>query len=231
MDQSALILVVEDDRDMRHSLVWMLRANGYRAEGFGTSEELLEVYDPDRPGCLLLDLELPNMSGLELIEHLRLRGCCHHPFIVISGHGEVAAAVTAMHSGAIDFLEKPFEHERLLDGVRQALERDSEARRRRLEAQSVGALVASLTQREREVMELVIAGKLTKQIAKDLGISPKTVEVHRSHLTRKMQVESVAQLVALMANYSAIQADPLVNFPPLSFDSDGRQSETPSSGS
>jgi FixJ family two-component response regulator len=206
MQKAATIIVVEDDRELRTSLVWMLRSNGYQAEGYETAEEILAAYDPERPGCLLLDLELPCKSGLELIEELQSRGFCH-PFLIISGHSAVTEAVTAMHRGAVDFLEKPFEHARLLDAVREAVQRDAESRRRRAEMQSIAERVQSLTQREREVLWLVVSGKLTKQIAKQLGISTKTVEVHRSHITRKMHVESVAQLVAIMTNYSVLQHD------------------------
>jgi two-component system response regulator TtrR len=194
-------LVVEDDRVMRESLVWLLKTAELNAEAYGLPGELLERYDPDQPGCLVLDLQLSEMTGLELWQRLREKGC-RHPFIIISGQGNICTAVQSMHEGAVDFIEKPFDHQRLLSRVRQAIQHDANNRRRRVSHLETQTRIDSLTPREREVMELVVEGNLTKQIAKRLEISGKTVDVHRSHVTKKMHVQSVAQLVRLMIEHS-----------------------------
>lgn len=197
MSNQPTVFLVEDDLPMRESLVWLLKVNELQVEAFASPGELLEVYDPDRPGCMIIDLQLPRMSGLELYKALQDKGCCH-PFLVISGHGDVTTAVDAMRNGAIDFLEKPFDHDTFLLRVNEAVERDAKQREVRGNAEAVQERIETLTPREHEVMRLVAEGQLTKQIAKNLGISTKTVEVHRSHVTKKMKVHSVAQLVAML---------------------------------
>jgi FixJ family two-component response regulator len=192
------IILVEDEQQMRESLIWMLRSTGYEVDAHAAPTSLLESYDPDTPGCLVLDLRLPEMNGLELVAQLRQKGG-NHPFIMITGHGDVPVAVDSMKQGAVDFLSKPFSHRIFLNRVKEALDRDTKDRQRRKEEAIIQKRIDLLTPREREVMHLVVDGLLTKQIATELGIKNKTVEVHRSHVTRKMQVESVPQLVRMVA--------------------------------
>jgi len=192
------VLLVDDDQEMRESLVWLLESNDLSVRSFATPAELIENYDSQLPGCLLIDLQLPGISGLQLWQALREMGG-RHPVIVISGHGDVATAVLTMQMGAVDFIEKPFDRKRLLARVHEAILADAENRRIFAESEEIQRRIDSLTPRENEVMGLVAEGLLTKQIARKLGISEKTVEVHRSHVTKKMHVHSVAQLVALVS--------------------------------
>jgi FixJ family two-component response regulator len=193
-----VVILVDDDQEMRESLVWLLESNDLSVRAFSSPDEVIENYDPQLPGCLLIDLQLPGISGLELWQTLSEMGG-RHPFIIISGHGNVETAVQTMHLGAVDFIEKPFDRKRLLARVHEAILTDAENRRNLAESEQTQRRIDSLTPREHEVMGLVTAGLLTKQIARKLGISEKTVEVHRSHVTKKMHVHSVAQLVALVS--------------------------------
>jgi len=195
------VFLIEDDKAVRESVTRMLIAEGLDVEAFGDPAELLKAYDPSKPGCLLIDLRLPRMNGLELHAELLRRGC-EHPFIIITGHGAVSHATAAMREGAVDFLEKPFDRQCLLDRIHEAIRSDANRRQKCAELESIQVRIDSLTAREREVMALVVDGKLTKHIARELGISTKTVEVHRSHITQKMQVGSVAQLVRLITEYT-----------------------------
>ena len=195
-------MLVEDDEEMRSSLQWMLNAEGIKVSSYATPAELLNDFDPEQPGCLVLDLKLPGMSGMALREQLVHRGC-YHPFIIITGHGNVTNAVNAMRQGAVHFLQKPFDHDSLLNCVKEAFAKDEQSRKEKAALNELEVLMSSLTRREREVLELVVDGRLTKQIANDLGISSKTVEVHRSNITKKFGVESVAQLVQMVAQYRA----------------------------
>lgn len=163
-------------------------------------------YKPEEPGCLLLDVRMPGLSGLDLQEELRRRGA-PPPIIIMTGHARVPMAVRALKGGAIDFIRKPFSDQSLLERIRQAIDLDRRTRQVRTEAAKFAALLTYLTPREREVMDLVIAGKPNKIIAADLGISPKTVEIHRGRVMEKMQVESVAELVRLDLLCRANQAD------------------------
>ncbi len=189
----------------------MLTLDGLDVEAFGQPSELLNAYDPSKPGCLLIDLRLPQMNGLELHAKLLKLGC-QHPFIIITGHGNVPQATAAMREGAVDVLEKPFNRQRLLDRIHEAFRRDANHRKKRAQQESIRARIDLLTPREREIMELVVDGIQTKQIAHKLGIASKTVEVHRHRITQKMQTESVAQLVRMMMEYSTVSesAPPLV---------------------
>jgi two-component system, LuxR family, response regulator FixJ len=207
----ATVVLVDDDKQIRDALGWVLQSVGLRVESCGSPEQALAVCRSETPGCLVLDLQLPGMSGFELRKRLIANGC-FHPFLIMSGHGDVSSAVRAMRMGAIDFLEKPFSHQRLVDCVHRAIQRDREDRLRQAEHQAVHERLDSLTPRESEVLELVADGTLSKRIATKLGISPKTVEVHRSNIMRKMKAESVAQLVhlvtrdSLLANNRALEA-------------------------
>jgi two-component system response regulator FixJ len=213
---SPIVYIVDDDDGMRKSLAFILTTVGLDVETFRSPSEFLATYDSQRSGCLVLDIQLPEMSGIELLQELRKRDYVN-PCIIVTGHGTVPVTVCAMRYGAIDVLEKPFHHQRLIAGVREAIRCDSLARRSQRDAVDVRRRVAELTSREREIMENVVEGRLTKQIATALGISTKTVEVHRSNITRKMGVKSVAQLVKLMTTYhcnSTVRGeDPVVVVP------------------
>lgn len=196
----ATVHLVDDNQAVRDSIVWMLEREGIQVEAYATPGDLLKAYDPKSRGCLVLDLSLPEMSGLELRDRLVEMGC-RLPFIIITGCGEVPDATRAIKLGAVDFMEKPLDRDIFLDRVWQALDKDTRQRRERADHDSVQNLLDELTPREREVLELVVAGKLTKQIARQFGISVKTIEVHRSNITRKMQVDSVAQLVRIVTEH------------------------------
>ena len=165
-------------------------------ETYSSAQEFLDSYKPDQPGCLLIDMRMPGISGLELQEILQSRNILI-PTIIITGYGEVTDAVQAMKKGAIDFIEKPFNGQYLLDQVHKGIAEDAQIRKKQAQQQVVLASLALLTPREREVMDLVIAGKANKVIALELGLSMKTVEFHRAHMMKKMKVDSVAELVDL----------------------------------
>ena len=204
MPPEPTVFVVDDDPAMRNSLRWLIESVGLAVAAYATAEEFLERYEPNRPGCLVLDVRMPGMSGLDLQDALVQR-CITIPTIVITGHAEVAMAVRAVKAGAIDFIPKPFSDQLLLDRIRQALEQDRRDRETREHETDVARRVSHLTQREREVMDLIVAGKANKEVAAELGLSPKTVEVHRAHVMEKMQVASLADLVriALLAGRSS----------------------------
>jgi two-component system, LuxR family, response regulator FixJ len=203
MESSATVFLVDDDKNVRDAVAWMLRAVGLRVESYASPSELLDASRPERPGCFVLDLQLPGMSGFELRKRLWEKGC-RQPFIIVSGHGDISLAVQAMRLGAVDFIEKPFHHQRLLDCVQKGVERDLAERRHRAGQADTQAHLDSLTAREREVLDLVVTGKLSKKIASELGISTKTVEVHRSNIMKKMAVDSVAQLVHRVTKHSVL---------------------------
>jgi FixJ family two-component response regulator len=188
------IYVVDDDEALRDSLLWMLESNGYRATGFDSAEAFLAAYRPAMAGCLVLDVRMPGMSGLELFEELRTRHATL-PVVFITGHGDVPMAVLALKKGASDFIEKPFNDKEMLTLVEQCLARDRESRGRLLQEADVARRLTQLTARETEVLHLIVAGRLNKQIADDLGISIKTVEVHRARVMEKMGAHSLAELV------------------------------------
>lgn len=190
------VFVVDDDRAMRESLSWLLDSVGLRVRSYATAADFLAEHDPAQPGCLVLDVRMPGMSGLDLQAELARRGV-ELPTIVITGHAEVSMAVRAVKAGAIDFIEKPFSDQLLLDRVRQALEVDLEAREVRRRREDARRRLATLTAREREVLNLVVVGKANKEIASALGVSPKTVEVHRAHVMSKMCVDSLAELIRI----------------------------------
>jgi RNA polymerase sigma factor (sigma-70 family) len=196
MRPEATVFVVDDDPAMRNSLRWLIESVGLAVAAYATADEFLERYDPARPGCLVLDVRMPGMSGLDLQDELTRRRITI-PTIVITGHAEVAMAVRAVKAGAVDFIPKPFSDQLLLDRIRQALEQDRRDREARAFETDVARRVSNLTPREREVMERIVAGKANKEVAAELGLSPKTVEVHRAHVMEKMQVASLADLVRM----------------------------------
>jgi two-component system, LuxR family, response regulator FixJ len=195
--QNATVFIVDDDAAIRKSLEMLLKSVGHASESYRSAQEFLDAYEPSRPGCLILDIRMPGMSGLELQRTLRERG--HEiPVIIITGHGDVPVAVRSLKEGALEFLEKPFSKQMLLEHVREALQRDAASRSLRGSHQARTSKLALLTPREQEVLELVVAGKVSKEIAAQLGLSKKTVDVHRTHIMQKLQVETLADLVQLV---------------------------------
>jgi len=189
-----LVYVVDDDEAVRDSLTLLLKAVGLSGRAYGSAAAFLENYDPEQHGCLVADIRMPGMSGLDLQETLKERGA-PIPLIFITGHGDVPMAVDAMKSGALDFIEKPFRDQDLLDRVHQALAWDKERRTENLQTLAIRERLATLTPRETEVMERVVQGQANKVIAMDLGVSQRTVEIHRARVMEKMAVRSVAKLV------------------------------------
>jgi len=193
---SPTVFVVDDYAPVRSAVSRLLRAAGFAVAAFASPEEFLAQYDPHTPGCLVLDLDMPAVNGLELQRILARKGSVL-PIIFLTGHGDVPKSVQAMKRGAIDFLTKPVNDEKLLAAVRAAIEKDRALRREQTELSEIRARLATLTPREREVLEHVVTGKLNKQIAADLGTVQQTVKVHRARVMQKMRVQSVAELVRL----------------------------------
>lgn len=189
--------IVDDDDAMRDSLKWLLESRGLAVELYPSAEAFLGAFNRDCCGCLVLDVRMPGMSGLDLYEQLQARASTL-PVIFITGHGDVPMAVSALKKGAADFIEKPFNDQDMLRLIESCMKQDRAAAAKRAESASVAQRLDSLTQREREVLALIVAGKLNKQIADELGISIKTVEVHRSRVMEKMSANSVAELVQLV---------------------------------
>jgi RNA polymerase sigma factor (sigma-70 family) len=194
MSTTPTVFIVDDDPAMRQSLRWLTESVGLQVETFDTAEAFLDTYSPERPGCLVLDVRMPGMSGLDLQTTLVERNVSI-PVIIVTGHGEVQSAVRAMKNGAVNFIEKPFSDQDLLDAVRHALDQDAQTRDSADARRQVADRFALLTPRERQVLLLVVNGRANKQIAAELEISQKTVEVHRSHVMQKLQAQSVAELV------------------------------------
>ncbi|MFQ5494629.1 MAG: response regulator transcription factor [Phycisphaerae bacterium] len=196
MNAEPTVFVVDDDEALRRSLRRLLESVGRRVETFPSAQAFLEQHDPSRPGCLILDIKMPGMSGLELQEELARIGDCV-PVIIVSGHGDVASAVQAMKTGAVDFLRKPHRARVLLERIRHALRLDAERRSLSAQRAAAAARLKSLTPRERQVMAHLVDGKATKRIAYELGLARKTVDVHRGNLMRKLAAESVVDLVRI----------------------------------
>ena len=193
--------VVEDDESIRTLWRWLMESNGIAVRTFTSAVEVISDFRPGAPGCLVLDLRLPGMSGLELQDYLKRNGI-EIPIVFVTAHGDVRSAVTAMQEGAVDFIEKPFSTHEAVAIVEKAFRRDAERREQVGRHAQAAARFATLTERERAVLRGVIAGKLNKVIADELAISVKTVEFHRARLMEKMGVDSVAGLVQLTLGFS-----------------------------
>ncbi len=196
MAEQQTVFVIDDDQAVRESLHWLLESVGHRVCGYASAREFLDAYDGTAPGCLVLDVRIPGMSGLELQNHLLERDWCL-PVIIVTGHGDVPMAVRAMKAGAIDFLQKPYNDQALLDRIQLALELCRQRRHSHGELARIQANYRQLTPREREVAAHVVAGKANKVIAIELGLSPKTIEVHRANVMFKMRVKSLPELVQI----------------------------------
>jgi len=192
-----LVYVVDDDQAVRSALRLLLKSVGLPVRECASAQEYLELHDPAQPGCLVLDVRMPGMGGIELQQQLNLRGAIV-PVIFITGHGDIAMAVEAMQHGAFDFLAKPFRDQDLIDRVQRALEKDATARRALAQDHEVRDRYDSLTPREREVLALMVQGKANKVMADDLGCSQRTVEIHRARVMEKMHASSLALLVRMM---------------------------------
>jgi FixJ family two-component response regulator len=196
MESEPVVFIVDDDASVRKGLERLVRSVGLRGKTFASAPEFLQGAASDGPSCLVLDVRMPGVSGLVLQETLAAAG--HRiPIIFITGHGDITMSVRAMKAGAVDFLPKPFNDQDLLEAIQGAIARDQQAREARAVLQAIQQRADLLTPRERDVLGLVVTGLLNKQIAAELGMSEKTVKVHRAQVMQKMQVSSVAQLVLL----------------------------------
>jgi FixJ family two-component response regulator len=195
-EAGAIVFVVDDDGGVRQSLTNLIRSVGLRVEAFASAQEFLRSKRPDMPGCLVLDVRLPGLSGLDLQKRM-VEAHVDIPIIFITGHGDIPMTVRAIKAGAVEFLTKPFRDQDLLDAIQQALERDRTARAQREGIEELRSRFDSLTPREREVMALVVTGLLNKQIAGELGTSETTVKIHRHQVMEKMGAGSLAELVRM----------------------------------
>lgn len=196
MSSEPTVFVVDDDSEIRETLKWLVESVGLKIETFASAQDFLNAYDPARPGCLVTDVRMPGMSGIELQAKLMAEEVTL-PIIIVSGYADVPTAVRSMKGGAIDFVEKPFNEQMLLERIQLSILEDARLRQKRSQGERARARLRSLTPRERQVMDLVILGRSNKEIARELNISPKTVEAHRSNVMAKMKAQSLAELVTI----------------------------------
>ncbi len=193
-DEAPIVYLVDDDDAVRDSLGMLFKSIGLKHEAYGSALDFLQRYDRSRHSCLVADIRMPGLSGLELQQRLNEQGA-EIPIVFITGHGDVPMAVTAMKSGAVDFVQKPFRDQDLIDRINKALELDRERRKGRAEEDEIRGRIALLTPREKEVMQRVVQGHANKVIALDLGVSQRTVELHRARVMKKLKMRSVAEVV------------------------------------
>ena len=196
--ESPTVFVIDDDPAVRQSVCWLVESGGRHVVAFESAQAFLDSYTPEQNGCVVTDVRMPGMSGLQLQEELFDRGCTI-PVIIMTAYGDVATAVRAMKAGAIDFLEKPYNDQALLDLIEEAVHKDDDIRREQMHGEAVRAKFNRLTQREQQVMRLVVQGQSNKMMADQLEITTKTIEAHRSKVMEKMEASSVAELTQLAA--------------------------------
>ena len=206
-DSAFTVFIVDDDSGVIRALSRLLKSRGYETESFTSSREFLEQHDAALPGCAVLDLSMPDLNGLELQQALTREGAVPRPIIFLTGRGDIPTSVQAMKAGAVDFLAKPFNDVELLAAVQAAIDRDALMRRQRADREEVARKLATLTLREREVLEHVVAGQLNKHIAASLGTVEKTIKVHRGRIMQKMGAASLVELVR-MADMAGIPPAP-----------------------
>ena len=207
MSSEPTVFVVDDDSEVRDTLQWLVESVGLNIETFASAQEFLNAYDPKRPGCLVTDVRMPGMSGIELQAKLMAEEVTL-PIIIVSGYADVPTAVRSMKGGAIDFVEKPFNEQMMLERIQLSILEDARLRQKRAQGERAQARLQSLTPREHQVMDLVILGRSNQEIARELDISPKTVEVHRSHVMAKMEAHSLAELVVIAERIASTKGKP-----------------------
>lgn len=200
MNTESTVFVVDDDEQIRDMLRTLIESIAIPVETYTSAEQFLNAYDPNRMGCLLLDVRMPGMSGIRLLEYLHTKGP-HLPVILLTGHGDIPMTVRAMQNGAFDFFEKPFNNQQLLERIQDALTQDRSKHWKRLERAKLAERLAILTDREREILDRIVAGQANKLIAIELEISERTVEMHRKHLMDKLEAGSLAELMRLILDY------------------------------
>ncbi len=197
MSNDGNIYIIDDDQQVRGALALLMESVGLKPQTFSSGMEFLEQFDPEQPGCIILDVRMPGMSGLELQARLAAEPV-HPPIIIITGHGDVPMAVRAVQAGAVNFIEKPFNDQVLLDSVHRALEKDAQRRGKASRLAEIKSRLESLTPREKEVMNLVVAGQRNKVIAMNLSVAQSTVEAHRAKVMEKMRAESLSDLMRMV---------------------------------
>ncbi|GAB4347076.1 MAG: response regulator transcription factor [Gammaproteobacteria bacterium] len=205
MSEKPVVFVVDDDEAARDSLCWLVRSVGLEVETAGSAQDFLDRLDPEQPGCLVLDIRMPGMSGLELLSKLGEMGV-NLPVIIITGHGDVPMAVRALKAGATDFIEKPFNDQVILDCIQNAIQKDAEQREALVRQRMLEERYKTLTPRERDVMAGVVDGLSNKEISRELDISVKTVEAHRARIMEKMKADSLSQLVKMAMSLESSSA-------------------------